>query len=56
MRNRLWIIILLIVWISQWGVNLTGPLPMESMSWKEGWLLVEERVYMRPSAGVCHRK
>lgn len=42
MRNRLWIIILLIVWINQWGVNLAGPLPMESMSWKEGWLLVED--------------
>jgi SRSO17 transposase len=41
MRNRLWIIILLIVWIGQWAASITGPLPTLGTPWWEGWLLVE---------------
>ncbi|MBM3136316.1 MAG: IS701 family transposase [Chloroflexi bacterium] len=41
MRNCLWIIILLIVWIGQWAAGLAGPLPTPGTPWWEGWLLVE---------------
>jgi len=41
MRNCLWIIILLIVWIGQWAACIAGPLPTPGTPWWEGWLLVE---------------
>ncbi len=41
MRNRLWIIILLIVWVSQWAAGLASPLPTPDALWWEGALLVE---------------
>ncbi|MBM4463733.1 MAG: IS701 family transposase [Chloroflexi bacterium] len=41
MRNRLWIIILLIVWIGQWAVSIAGPLPTPGTPCWEGWLSVE---------------
>ena len=41
MRNRLWIIILLIVWVSQWAAGLASPLPTSDALWWEGALLVE---------------
>ncbi len=45
MRNRLWIIILLIVWIGQWAMSIAGPLPTPGMSWWQGWLSVENLVH-----------
>jgi len=46
MRNRLWIIILLTVWIVQWAVSIVGPLPMFRTPWWEGWLAVENLAYL----------
>lgn len=46
MRNRSWIIILLIVWIGQWAVSTGGPLPTPSEPGWEGCLLVENLTYL----------
>lgn len=46
MRNRLWIIILLIVWISQWAVSTGGPLPTQSAPGWAGCLSVENLAYL----------
>jgi len=46
MRNRLWIIILLTVWIAQWAVSIVGPLPTLWAPWQEGWLAVENLAYL----------
>ncbi len=45
MRNRLWIIILLIVWMGQWAMSIAGPLPTPGTSWWQGWLSVENLVH-----------
>jgi len=45
MGNRLWIIILLMVWIGQLALSIAGPLPTLSTPWQEGWLAVDNLAY-----------
>ncbi|MFQ5343592.1 MAG: IS701 family transposase [Anaerolineae bacterium] len=46
MRNRLWIIIVLMVWIGQWAISIAGPLPTQSLPEREAWLLVENLAHL----------
>ncbi|MFQ5857038.1 MAG: hypothetical protein ACE5LU_15610 [Anaerolineae bacterium] len=46
MRNRLWIIILLIVWIGQWAVSTADPLLTQSEPGWRGCLSVKNLAYL----------
>ena len=42
MRNRLWLIISLLVWMGQWHTGVPGLLPAQEMSCRAVWFLVED--------------
>ena len=42
MRNRLWLIILVLVWIGQWSTDIPDLLPVQGTSCRAVWFLVED--------------